>query len=70
MLVSLNSVVVISAHSRVQQFNMTDMLNGNTFTILAPTNDAFSVLSEEEFNNLVHVIDFHQRYRLFFTDQK
>jgi len=40
-----------------QQFNLTDMLNANTSTILAPTNDAFSELSEEEFNSLVYIIN-------------
>lgn len=40
---------------RVQLFNLTDVLNNNTFTILAPTNDAFSLLSDEELDNLVHI---------------
>lgn len=32
------------------------MLNTNTFTIMAPTDDAFSDLLEEEFDNLVYVM--------------
>lgn len=59
MLVLLEDLLAMFMLLRIQRFNLTNVLNGSTSTILAPTNDAFSVLSEEEFSNLVHVINTH-----------